>query len=104
LAGSAGLIVWGTLRSELGNWVRPFRKAELLAKVSFVVAIVVAGGFWLSLVALKHIDAALAGPLNSTAPLFILPMSVLLMKERLSIRTIVGTAIAVGGVGLILRG
>ena len=66
--------------------------------------VVVVGGFWLSLVALKHLDASLAGPLNSTAPLFILPLSVLVLHEKLSLRAVAGTVIAVGGVGLILAG
>ena len=104
MAGSAGLAFWGASRSELGEWVAPFRRGELLAKVAAVVVVVVAGGFWLSLVALKHIDASIAGPLNATGPLFILPMSILLMKEKLSRRAVLGTVIAVGGVALILRG
>jgi drug/metabolite transporter (DMT)-like permease len=104
LAGAAGLAAWGASRSELGKWVAPFRRGHLLAKVAVVVAVVVAGGFWLSLVALKHIDASIAGPLNATGPLFILPMSVILMKEKLSRRAVLGTVIAVGGVALILGG
>ncbi len=104
LAGSVGLALWGATRSELGRWVDPLRGGALLAKVAAVVAVVVFGGFWLSLVALKHIDAALAGPLNATAPLFILPMSVVLMKERVSLRAALGAGIAVGGVALILAG
>lgn len=104
LAGSAGLALWGASRSELGRWVDPFRQGALLAKVAAVVAIVVFGGFWLSLVALKHIDAAVAGTLNATAPLFILPMSLVLMKEKLSLRAVLGAGIAVGGVALILAG
>ncbi len=104
MAGSAGLAFWGASRSEFGKWVAPFRRGELLAKVAAVVVVVVAGGFWLSLVALKHIDASIAGPLNATGPLFILPMSIVLMKEKLSRRAVLGPVIAVGGVALILRG
>ncbi len=104
LAGSAGLALWGASRSELGGWVDPFRRGTLLAKAAVVVVVVVFGGFWLSLVALKHIDASIAGTLNATGPLFILPMSVLLMKEKLSLRAVLGTGIAVGGVALIFKG
>jgi drug/metabolite transporter (DMT)-like permease len=104
LAGFAALALWGASRSELGRWLGPFRSGTLLAKVAVVVVIVVFGGFWLSLVALKHIDAAIAGTLNSTAPLFILPMSLVLMKEKLSLRAVLGAGIAVGGVALILAG
>lgn len=102
LAGSVALMLWGASRSELGKWVSPFSKGILLAKVVAVVSVVVVGGFWLSIVSLKHIDAAIAGTLNSTAPLFILPLSVIFMKEKLSLRTVLGTGIAVGGIALIL--
>jgi drug/metabolite transporter (DMT)-like permease len=104
LAGAAGLALWGASRSELGGWVGPLRKGALLAKVAGVVLVVAFGGFWLSLVALKHIDAAVAGPLNATAPLFILPLSFVLMKEKLSTRAVLGAGIAVGGVALIIAG
>ncbi len=104
VAGFAGLALWGASRSELGGWVDPFRRGALLAKAAAVVAVVVFGGFWLSLVALKHIDAAVAGTLNATGPLFILPMSAILMKEKLSVRAVLGAGIAVGGVALILSG
>ena len=102
LAGVLGLMLWGAWRSELGKWLSPFSKGALLAKVAAVVSVVVVGGFWLSIVALKHIDASIAGTLNSTSPLFILPMSMVFMKEKLSFRTVLGTAIAVCGVALIL--
>lgn len=104
LAGAAGLALWGASRSELGRWVEPLRRGALLAKTAAVVAVVVFGGFWLSLVALKHIDAAVAGPLNATSPLFILPMSFVWMKEKLSLRAVLGAGVAVGGVALILAG
>ena len=104
LAGSAGLALWGASRSELGGWVAPLRRGAILGRVAVVVVVVVFGGFWLSLVALKHIDATIAGTLNATGPLFILPMSVLMMKEKLSLRDVLGAGIAVGGVALILKG
>jgi drug/metabolite transporter (DMT)-like permease len=104
LAGSAGLALWGVSRRELGGWVAPFRSGDILVRVAVVVVVVVFGGFWLSLVALKHIDATIAGTLNATGPLFILPMSVLFMKEKLSLRAVLGTGIAVGGVALIFKG
>ncbi len=104
LAGAAALALWGASRAELGRWLAPLRAGALLGKVAAVVAVVVFGGFWLSLLALKHMDAAVAGPLNATAPLFILPMSAVLMKEKLSLRAILGAGIAVAGVALILAG
>ncbi|MCL7487464.1 MAG: DMT family transporter [Desulfobulbaceae bacterium] len=104
LAGAVGLVVWGILHSELGAGMAPFRRGGLLIKVVAVVLVVVVGGFWLSLVALKHVDASIVGPLNSTGPIFILPMAVLLLNEKLSLRAIAGAIVAVAGVALILTG
>lgn len=104
LTGAAALVLWGASRSVLGEWLRPFRARRVLAKVVAVVLIVVAGGFWLSLLALKHVDASIVGPLNSTGPIFILPMAYIFMKEKFSGRAILGAVIAVAGVALILAG
>ncbi len=99
-----GLILWGCLKHQLKNWLVPFKNPHLLKKVSFVVFIVVFGGFWLSLAALKYMDAAIASTLNSTAPLFILPMVAIMLKEKISIQAVLGAVIATCGVALIFIG
>lgn len=104
LSGVIGLVLWGCLSQQLTSWLIPFKRPQLLKNVSFVVFIVVFGGFWLSLLALKHIDASVAGALNATSPLFILPMAAVLLKEKVSIRAILGTLLAIGGVSLIFMG
>lgn len=102
--GVAGLIIWGFFNQELNNWIAPFKKPHLLKKVSFIVFIIVFGGFWLSLVALKYTDASFANTLGSTSPLFILPMTAIALKEKISMKAGLGAALAVGGVALILAG
>ncbi len=96
-----GLSLWGCLTGELGNWLMPFRNLRLLKLIFFAVLIVIFGGFWLFLVALKYIDASIAAILNSTTPLFILPMAVFLMKEKITLRAILGAIVAVSGITLI---
>ena len=102
--GVIGLSLWGCLNRQLKNWLTPFKNLRLLKTVSFVVFIGVFGGFWLFLLALKYIDASVAITLNSTAPLFILPMVAIILKEKIPIRAILGAVIAVGGVALIFMG
>jgi drug/metabolite transporter (DMT)-like permease len=99
-----GLTLWGCMNHQLKKWLVPLRNPRLLRSIFFVVFIVVFGGFWLSLVALKHIDASVASALNSTAPLFILPMAAIMLKEKVSIQAGLGAAIAVGGVVLLFMG
>ncbi|HEY6000279.1 MAG TPA: DMT family transporter [bacterium] len=102
LWGVGGLLCWGFLSRQLRGWVAPFGDPRLLRKVSLIVFIVVFGGFWLSLLSLKHLDASLAGALGSTAPLFILPIAAILLGERISLKAGLATAVAVGGVALLL--
>lgn len=59
-------------------------------------------GVWMSLVAVKHIAAGIAATLNSTTPIWLLPMTRILHKEKLSFRIITGTVIAVCGVALLM--
>ena len=104
LWGVAGLLLWGCLSRQLPAWVAPLKNPRLLRKVSVIVFIVVFGGFWLSLLSLKHLDASLAGALGSTAPLFILPIAAIVLGEKISLRAGLATALAVGGVGVMLVG
>jgi drug/metabolite transporter (DMT)-like permease len=104
LWGVAGLLLWGCLTRQLRGWVAPLADLRLLWKVSLIVFVVVFGGFWLSLLSLKHLDASLAGALGSTAPLFILPIAAILLGERISLKAGLATAVAVGGVALMLVG
>lgn len=55
-------------------------------------------GVGLSLVALQHIPVGVAATLMSTMPVFILAPSVLVFKERLNFREVIGAFVAVGGI------
>jgi len=102
--GSAGLIIWGILRRQLTEWVVPFKNPRIFKNASFIVLIITFGGFWLSLLSLKYIDASIASTLNATTPLFILPMVAIMFSEKIPIRAILGAILAVGGVALIFMG
>jgi drug/metabolite transporter (DMT)-like permease len=100
--GVAGLLFWGFFNRQLRAWVAPLRDPRLLRKISLIVFIVVFGGFWLSLLSLKYLDASVAGALGSTAPLFILPIAAIMLGERITVKAGLATAMAVGGVALML--
>ena len=104
LGAVAGLALWGGRNRRLKGWLIPFKDFHLLKNVSFVVFIGTFGGFWLFLLALKMIDASVVSVLSSTAPLFILPMTAVMLREKISFRAGVGAAIAVGGVALMFVG
>ncbi|MCK4518917.1 MAG: DMT family transporter [Candidatus Omnitrophica bacterium] len=104
LGAVTGLALWGRKGRKLKEWLLPFKDFHLLKRVSFVVIIGTFGGFWLFLLALKRIDASVAGALGSTTPLFILPMTAIMLREKISLRAGMGAAIAVCGVALIFFG
>lgn len=101
LGGTIGLTLYGGVSRQLRNWLIPFKDPRLLRFILFTVFIVVFGGFWLFLLGLKYIDASVATILNSTTPLFVLPLAAFILKEKISIREIIGATVAVSGVALI---
>lgn len=96
-----GLAAWGGATHQLKNWLIPFKEPRILKFIFFAAFVVIFGGFWLFIIALKYIDASIAAVLNSTTPLFILPMAAFMLKEKISPRAIIGAVIAVGGITLI---
>lgn len=58
-------------------------------------------GVWLSLVAVQHTYVGIASTLMALPPIFLIPLSHWILKEKISIGAIIGTIVAVIGVGLI---
>jgi len=102
VAGVAGLVVWGVATRKLLSWLAPFRSLRRVRSMCLAVAVIMFGGFYLSLVALKLTDASIASVLNATEPLFILPLAALVLGERISARAGAGALVAVTGVALVM--
>ncbi len=102
--GMAGLALYGLLRGELGEWLRPFKSPQLLRRIVLAVLVVTFGGFWLTMAGYKYTDASLATILLSTEPIFILPLAWFFLKERVSWQAVCGAVVAVAGVVMILSG
>ena len=58
-------------------------------------------GVWLSLVAVKYTYVGIASTLMALPPILLIPLSHFFFKEKINIRSIIGTIIAVTGVALI---
>lgn len=101
LGAAIGLILYGCVCQQIKTWLIPFRDIRLLKFILFTVFIVIFGGFWLFLLGLKYTDASVAAILSSTTPLFILPLAVFMLKEKITVREIIGATVAVSGVILI---
>jgi drug/metabolite transporter (DMT)-like permease len=58
-------------------------------------------GVSLSLVAVKYTEAGVAATLMALVPVMIIPLTVLVRKERVTARSVLGAIVAVGGAGLL---
>ncbi len=58
-------------------------------------------GIWLSLVAIKYANIGIASTLMALPPIFLLPLTRVIFKEKVSWRSLFGTIVAVGGVAMI---
>lgn len=101
LAGTLGMFLFGLSTQRLARWIVPFKDTKLIGFFLFSVCVVTFGGFWLSLVGVKYVDVAIANTLNSTEPLFVIPLAAIFLKEPISLKEIVGTLIATAGIALI---
>jgi len=95
-----GLTFWGLMVRDLMGWVTPLRDGKLFKTLLIASLIGALLGTWLSIVALKYTHAAVAATLNSTSPLFILPLAFFWLKERISLREVAGATAAVTGIGI----
>ena len=104
LAGMAGVGALGLVAGRIGLWIAPLRDRRLALRFLLAVCVVTFGGFYLSLVAIKYADVAVANTLNSTEPLFLLPLSAIFLGEKLTLRAVAGTLTTLAGIGLICVG
>ncbi|MBE0431941.1 DMT family transporter [candidate division WOR-3 bacterium] len=58
-------------------------------------------GVWLSLVAVQNTYVGIASTLMALPPVFLIPLSHWIFKERISLAAIIGTLVAIAGVALI---
>lgn len=99
--GSIGLVLWGLVGLKIKSWVEPLVHKKTFSLLFIAVFIGIGIGLLFSVVALKYADASIAVPLNSTTPIFILPMVILAFNEKISLRSVLGAFVAVIGIILI---
>jgi drug/metabolite transporter (DMT)-like permease len=98
MAGTSGMLLMGIMTSRLRKWVLPFRDNRLVLQFFLAVCVITFGGFWLTIVAFKYTSVAVANSLISTESIFIIPLSVIFLKEKLTLHALAGAIIATAGV------
>jgi drug/metabolite transporter (DMT)-like permease len=100
----AGIVGFSAIFTAVGWWGKTARGLSDRAGVSFAALGAFAGpfvGVSLSLLAIQHTETGIAATIMSTVPVLIIPVVVLVHKERVSARAALGAAVAVGGVALL---
>lgn len=100
--GTAGLLIQVAVQGRLRETQVLLRDGRGLLLVLTATALGTWLGLWLSMVALKLTLAAIAATLTATSPIFVLPLSRIFLKERLSVTAVVGAAVAVAGVAILV--
>jgi drug/metabolite transporter (DMT)-like permease len=103
-AGTLGMLVYGLLTRQVNSWLNPFMNMKMFVLFSVSVCVVTFGGFWLSLVAIKYLDVVISTTLSSTEPLFVLPLALIVLKERITLVEVIGAILTVCGVIIIIIG
>jgi drug/metabolite transporter (DMT)-like permease len=96
------LVVFCLIRRRLWNTLKPaFRRHNL----RMLIGASTCGSFfgiWLGLLGIKLAPVSIASTLNTTTPLFILPINRIIEKQKITIHSILGALIAFSGAAILL--
>lgn len=96
-----GLVLLATNKAKTLPKSPVFRSSKTFGLVLAATIIGTYVGIWLQVAGLAYAHTAVAATLSATSPLFVLPMSAVVLKDRPSPRAILGAIIAVAGVGVL---
>lgn len=101
---AASSAVWLTIAMSRGRAAAPLRQLTRGSIAVVAAAGVLGTGFGsvLFIYAVADIGAAKTAFLTTSAPVFALPMGVMFLNERLTPRTLLGTAVTLAGIWLVL--
>lgn len=100
MAGTAG---FAPIYSFMGKWkdvLRGAARAKPMAILSLGAFFGPFLGVSFSLIAVKYADAGIASTIMAIVPVLIIPASMILYKEKISLKEIIGAILAVGGVAI----
>lgn len=101
---AASAAVWATIAMTRGRGEQPLRTVTPrgIAVVSAAGVLGTGLGSILFIYAVGEIGAAKTAFLTTSAPVFALPMGVILLSEKINARTLLGTAVTIAGIWLVL--
>lgn len=102
----AGIGAFAIVFVAIGWWptvFRAFRDRAAMARTTLGAIFGPFLGVSLSLVAVKYTEAGVAATIMALVPVLIIPPAVLIQKERVSLRAVLGSLAAVAGVALLFQ-
>ena len=102
LAASVAIWIIPLLRGQVRETIAAFREQPLAAR--YILLAVFFGpvvGVYLSLVAVQFAPVGIASTLMALPPIFLIPIDYYFFGERISWRAVVGTVVALVGVGIL---
>jgi drug/metabolite transporter (DMT)-like permease len=103
MSGLAAMIVFYCFIGVWPKVIRSLRDRRAMIFTSLGAFVGPFMGVGLSMVALKECSSAgMASTLAMTAPVFVIPMAAIFLKERVSARAVIGALVAVGGVAMLM--
>ena len=97
-------VIWALsiVRGELVSSIRTIRAHPrafgFLTIAAFLGPVV---GVWLSLVAVQHTEVGIASTLMALTPIFLMPITAIFFKDRVTLQAIIGTLVAFAGTALL---
>ncbi len=95
-----GMFTMGIIMRRISHWNGLFILRKYRLRFYFSALIITFGGFWLSMVAVKYVQVAVASTLMATEPIFALPFFAIIEKKKIHKSEVIGVLMAV--VGLIM--
>ena len=101
LFGFLAIICFGLKKWQLKDWAYCFADKKYTWKFFITTCVVTYGGFYLSMVSVKHLDLVIASTLMSLEPIFIIPAMIILKKHKADWKEISSLCLAIAGIIII---
>ncbi|MDX2232529.1 MAG: DMT family transporter [Leptolyngbyaceae cyanobacterium bins.349] len=100
-AGIVILLGWLLLQPPPSQTLKPLKSWRLLAIIAGTAFASTYLGIWLQQISLKYAPAGIAQALGATSPIFVIPLSAIVLKERVGVAAILGAFTALAGISLL---
>lgn len=100
-AGLLVLLLWVGVQRPALQSLKPLRSRRLLVTLTLTGFASTYLGIWLQQLSLKYAPVGIAQALSATSPLFVIPIAILALQERVSWQAIAGAIVAIGGIWLL---